>query len=130
MIEHAKKTCRYTTFVADDVRNAELPDDADVIISALVLGHLENIEPVITKFSKALKKDGILLLSDFHPFLSLNGQKRTFQLKKQRYEVGHYIHLLSEYVNLLSQSGLALMQMEEPTWNGTPVIFALKAKKI
>ena len=131
MIEQAKKICTYTKFVVSDIENAEIKESsADVVISALVLGHVEKLEPVISKFSRALKRDGVLIITDFHPFLSLNGQKRTFRFEKKLYEIPHHVHMLHEYLNLLAQSGLAIEKMEEPVWQSNPVIFALKAKKI
>ena len=131
MIAQAKKICKYTSFVAGDIENADLKkSSADVILSALVLGHVEKIEPVISKFSGALAADGILIITDFHPFLSLKGQKRTFRFEKKLYEIQHHVHMLHEYLNLLTQSGLVVEKMEEPVWQGNPVIFALKAKKM
>jgi malonyl-CoA O-methyltransferase len=130
MIEQAKRICAYTKFIVSDIQNVELKESsADVIISALVLGHLEKIEPVLLKISKALKNDGVFVISDFHPFLSLKGQKRTFKLENKNYEVPHHIHMLHEYINLLTQCGLTVIKMEEPVWNGNAVIFALMAKK-
>lgn len=130
MIEKAKKICTYTKFIVNDIQNVELKESSvDVIISALVFGHLEKIEPALWKISKILKKDGVFVISDFHPFLSLKGQKRTFKMGKKNYEVPHYIHMLHEYINLLTRFGLTVVKMEEPVWNDSPVIFALMAKK-
>ncbi len=131
MVEQASKICKRTKFQVNDIRAVELEESSvDVIICALVLGHLEKIDLTISKFSKALVKEGILIISDFHPFLSLKGQQRTFRRGKELFEVPHYTHLLNEYINLLTQSGFAIVQMDEPFWNGNPMIFVLKLKKI
>ena len=130
MIEQANKVCQYTKFQVVDIAHIEIQEaSADVVICALVLGHLERLEPIIQKLSNALTKDGVLVISDFHPFLSLKGQRRTFRIGKNNFEVPHYIHMLSEYINLLTQCGLTIQQMEEPVWIDNPVIFVLKAKK-
>lgn len=131
MIEQAHKICKYTRLLVDDIRNVECKDSSvDVLICALVLGHLEKIDQIISKFSKALAKDGVLVISDFHPFLSLKGQQRTFRSGKDILEVPHYIHMLNHYINLMAKYGLAIVQMEEPVWQDSPAIFVLKAKKI
>jgi malonyl-CoA O-methyltransferase len=131
MIEQAIKICKYTKFLVDDIQNIDLQESSvDILICALVLGHVEKIDMVISKFSKTLVKDGVLVISDFHPFLSLRGQRRTFRSGKEYLEVPHYIHMLHRYINLLTQSGFAIEQMEEPFWQGNPVIFVLKAKKL
>ena len=130
MIEQAKKNCKQTRFIMGDVRTVEFQESsAEILICALVLGHLENLETIILKFSKALAKNGVLVISDFHPFLTLNGQNRTFKMGRKHFEVPHYLHMLHDYINLLTQSGFVIEQMEEPTWKGTPVIFVLKARK-
>jgi len=131
MIEQANKICKYTKFRVADIQHIDFQESsADVVISALVLGHLKKIEPIITRLSGALARDGVLVISDFHPFLSLKGQKRTFRAGKENFEVPHYVHMLNEYINLLTQCGLTIMHMEEPIWKDNPVIFALKARKI
>jgi len=130
MIEQANKICKYTKFQVGDIQHIEFQaSSADIVICALVLGHLEKLELIIAKLSNALAKDGVLVISDFHPFLSLKGQRRTFRIGKENFEVPHYIHMLNEYINLLTECGLTIVQMAEPIWKDNPVIFVLKAKK-
>lgn len=130
MIEQAKKVCSSTNFLLGDIGTLTLPErSSDVVICALVLGHAEKIEPAIAQFARTLKAGGVLVISEFHPYLSLKGQKRTFVSNGTSFEVPHFIHMVGEYVDVLAKNGLQLEAMEEPLWNEEPVVFALRARK-
>jgi hypothetical protein len=37
--------------------------------------------------------------------------------------------MLSDYINLLARYGFLIEQLEEPIWQGHPIVFGLRAKK-
>ena len=132
MIEIARAQNAKPSFRCENLSDAVLAeDDVDVIICALVLGHIEHLTPILTKLLKTLKKGGTLIITDFHPFLTLLQSKRTFRdkLSGKQYEVLHHLHLFEEYVQCIHKNGATIEAMEEPMFNGNPVIFGFSIKK-
>ena len=61
------------------------------------------------------------LVSDFHPFILLNGAQRTFSAPDGRvYAVEHHAHLYADYHSAAAQAGLVIDAVSEPRLNGTP----------
>ena len=130
MIAQAKQNCKRTRFITAEIQDLQLSEKADVIICALVLGHLKELQPVLSSFARNLREDGLLILTDFHPFLSERGQKRTFQMGRKVFEIPHHIHSLDNYRNNLKEAGFILEEMKDLTWKNMPVVFALRARKV
>lgn len=133
MIDIARKQNTFSTFRCESLSDAVLPENKfDVIICALVLGHIEYLAPVLTKLLLALKKNGTLIITDFHPFLTLLQSKRTFNdsLSGKQFEVLHHLHLFQEYFRCISENYAIIETLQEPLYNGTPVIFGLRIKKV
>jgi len=133
MIEIARSQNTASSFRCENLSDAELAEnDVDVIICALVLGHIEQLEPVLTRLLRALKKEGTLIITDFHPFLTLLQSKRTFRdkLSGKHYEVLHHLHLFEEYVRCIRENDATMEALEEPKFSGNPVIFGLRIKKL
>lgn len=116
----------------------------DVILCGLALGHLLNLELSLAEMGRVLKTGGCGLVSDFHPFIFLNGQRRTFTGSDGKtYAVEHYVHLYSDYHEAGRKAGLMIEAVVEPrlgtdntvrfaddkTRTGTPVIIAYKFRK-
>ncbi len=108
----------------------------DGIICALAAGHLpeDRMRSVIRESARVLRPGGWLLLSDFHPFLYLNGGKRTFTaVNGQRFAVEHYPHLMADYFAALTAAGLSLEAMREPAasngQNDLPAVLVFRARK-
>jgi malonyl-CoA O-methyltransferase len=130
MIEIAKKNCHKTEFKCLDFSSHSLGENLfDFVICALVLGHITNLDSVIKNISKALKSGGIFLLTDFHPALTLRHEKRTFKTGGGWFEIRHYLHPLEEIILTIKKNGFELDVIEEPEWNGVPVVYFIKAKK-
>ncbi len=90
-------------------------DSVDVVLCGLALGHLPRLEPTMREISRVLKAGGCALISDFHPFIFLNGQRRTFTAPDGKtYAVEHYPHLYSDYHHAASQAGLDIKHIVEP----------------
>ncbi len=132
MIRLAKKDCPTAEFYCDNISTlAFAPGSFDVIICALVLGHVENIEPVLMALSNCLKEKGELIITDFHPILTTKKFKRTFRepTSGKTIEIEHFLHPIQDTLACLTKAGLRIQKMEEPVWNNVPVIYALSAKK-
>lgn len=132
MIEEARSNCPSGTFTTNDLGHVEFPANAyDVVICALVLGHIEHLPPVLEKLAGTLDRGGVMIITDFHPFLTLMQAKRTFRdaASGQQFEVRHYLHLFEQYVGCFVRHGLSIEQWAEPQFNGTPAVFGVRVKK-
>ena len=131
MIEVAKKSCPSAIFQCADISTEPLKkENFEVIIFGLVLGHIQNIKPALANLASSLRSGGTLVISDFHPFLTLRNSKRTFKDGAGKlFEVQHYLHLFQDVIQTLHQNQVMLEILEEPMWNGAPVIYAMKATK-
>lgn len=116
----------------------------DAILCGLALGHVPDLRATLREMARVLKPGGWALVSDFHPFIFLNGQKRTFTASDGRtYAVEHYPHLYADYHRAADEAGLAIDAVVEPrlgqdqtvrfadeqTQTGTPVIIAFRFRK-
>jgi len=124
MIEQAKKNCPQGTFECADLSTAKL-DKYDVVICGLVLGHIDMLEPVMSKLVNALNSGGHLILTDFHPYQTMMKAKRTFKENGKTFEVKHTLHKLDEYFIMLKHAGVAISSFKEPLFQGKPVIFGI-----
>jgi malonyl-CoA O-methyltransferase len=131
MIDVAKKRVPAAEFICQDLSSVQLERNRyDLVISALVLAHIRELDPTLTKLIRGLKKGGLLLISDFHPYLTLQKSKRTFRDQSGRtFEISHHLHMLSEVIQIINREGLSLENLEEPMWQDAPAIYAIKATK-
>ncbi len=131
MIKEATKNCLNADFKCLDLSKEKIDGQFDLIVSALVLGHIRNLDFVLTNLLGNLTPNGILLITDFHPFLTLQGARRTFSEKKsgKTFEVEHHLHLFEEYVSCLTKSNACVEEVAEPRWQEQPVVFGMKIRK-
>jgi malonyl-CoA O-methyltransferase len=130
MVDAAKKNCPEGKFFAGNISDIELKENYfDVAIAALVLAHLPEFKSSLLKILKALKPDGKMIITDFHPFLTLSGAKRTFKdsASGKQFEIEHHVHLFSEYFSFLKEHGFTIEAFDEPTYLDKPVVFGLVA---
>ena len=106
-------------------------DSVDVILCGLALGHLPKIESAMQEISRILKPDGIVLISDFHPYQYLSGARRTFHAADGNvYNVEHYVHLVAEYHQIGQSVRLTMTRLLEPTIEGkVPVVLVMRFQK-
>ena len=94
----------------------------DGIICGLALGHLPRLQPSLNEIARVLKAGGWALVSDFHPFIFLNGARRTFSAPDGRvYAVEHYAHLYADTQQAAAQAGLSIEAVREPALPGQAV---------
>lgn len=105
----------------------------DVVLCGLALGHLPSLQASLSEISRILKSGGIALVSDFHPFLFLNGARRTFTGSDgQTYAVEHYAHLYADYHRVAQAVGLQVESVLEPKLGDdakSPVVIVFKFVK-
>ncbi len=105
---------------ATEATSARLPfaaESFDVVVCGLALGHLQrdSLMHTLTEIARVLRPGGVLLFSDFHPYLYLNGGRRTFASPDGKtYAVEHYVYFPSEYFDLLRDATMILSGFEEP----------------
>lgn len=116
---------------AADVRALPFRRDAfDVVVCALVLGHVADLDCALEALAAVLRPGGRLLVSDFHPFATLRGWQRTFTDARGRsHAIEQHLHLFSDYVDAFGRLGLTLEALAEPRWQGSPVVFVMRARK-
>jgi len=104
----------------------------DVVVCALALGHVERLHDALAEIHRVLKMDGFVVISGFHPFASLRGSDRTFRDPStgQTYAIVQHIHLFQDYFNRFHAQGWTLEAFEEPLYEGYPIVFVLRARKV
>jgi malonyl-CoA O-methyltransferase len=103
----------------------------DVVISALVLGHVADLAGALGEAARVLRAGGVLIVSDFHPFATLRGWQRTVvdPASRREYAITQHLHMLSDYVDQFQRLGLNIEALREPGYDGFPVVFVLRARK-
>ncbi len=99
------------------VEDTKLPSEHfDLIVSALTLGHLPDLEPTFRQAVRVLKNDGQMIISDIHPFWPLSGHDYTefFSQTGQEYRIPVYAHSLEEYQHLCRNYCLHVEDVWEP----------------
>jgi ubiquinone/menaquinone biosynthesis C-methylase UbiE len=149
MLDYAKKkvTCELKFELRlGRIEDAELPaNHFDVVLSALTLGHISKLEPVIKKIDRIIKSRGRLIVSDIHPYWPISGHDYTefFDRSGQEYRIPEYAHLLEEYWNLFKRFKFCIEGIREPKiddrlierfselkeWKEIPLALILKARK-
>ena len=118
----------------------------DLVLSALTLSHLPDLEPTLREAARVLKSGGRMIISDIHPYWPISGHDYTefFDETGQEYRIPEYPHLFEEYWRLLSQFGMCLEDIREPKiddwlierfpslegYRGIPLAMVFKARKL
>jgi malonyl-CoA O-methyltransferase len=128
------------------IEDADFPDNHfDLIVSALTLGHIPELGPVIKKVSRIIKSQGQLIVSDIHPYWPISGHDYAefFDRSGQEYRIPEYAHLFEEYWNLFRKFKFSVEDVKElriddklierfpglTKYKGMPLAFILKARK-
>ncbi|HEY3839631.1 MAG TPA: methyltransferase domain-containing protein [Bryobacteraceae bacterium] len=99
---------------AAEMTSLPLPDRvADVVLCALSLGHCRNALHALSSLLRVPKRDGQLIISDFHPDAIAKGWKRTFQHGPDTLEVESFPYSIEAVLELGDASGYRLEQLVE-----------------
>jgi len=149
MLEHARRkitpSCRFELRLGS-IEDVSFPRrHFDVIVSALTVGHILELEPAIEAVGRIIKSKGRLIISDMHPYWFVSGfdYVKFFDGKGQEYRIPEYAHLFKEYWNLFRKFKFSVEDVEEPRIDdelverfpnlikckGMPLALILKARK-
>ena len=103
----------------------------DVVICALMMGHVDDLEAALSEIARVLRPGGLLLLSDFHPYATLRGWQRVFTDADsgRSFAIENHPHLFDAYLRCFNRLHLVLETLEEPCYEGYPVVFVMRARK-
>jgi ubiquinone/menaquinone biosynthesis C-methylase UbiE len=117
----------------------------DLVISALTLSHLPELEPTLGEAVRVLKTGGRMIVSDIHPYWPISGHDYAefFDEAGQEYRIPEYPHLFGEYWSLFSKLGMRVKDIREPQiddglierfpslkdYQGIPLAMILKIQK-
>lgn len=103
----------------------------DVMICGLLMGHIENLDAVLSQIWEVLRPGGFLLISDFHPYETLRGSVRSFRDEKgnRSYAIEQHLHLFEDYLRIFNKLGFVVEDLREPQYENFPLVFALRARK-
>ena len=111
-------------FIEHDIR-AEWPirsSSIDLVVSNLVLEHVEDLTPVFAETFRVLRTDGFGFFCELHPERQRKGSRAQF-LDPSTGATVHviaYLHTVSEFVNTGVDAGLTLRRIGEHLENGAP----------
>jgi ubiquinone/menaquinone biosynthesis C-methylase UbiE len=128
----AATTAPPVQWVQGDVVSLPFPAASfDAVTAALAMGHVADLDVALGEISRVLRPGGVLVLSDFHPFSTLRGWERTFvdEAVGRAYAIEQHLHLFADYVRCFSRLGLAMEALDEPCYEGFPLVFVLRARK-
>jgi SAM-dependent methyltransferase len=149
MLEHARRkitpSCRFRLLLGS-IEDVSFPRcHFDLIVSALTVGHILELEPTIEAVGRIIKSKGRLIISDMHPYWFVSGfdYVKFFDGQGQEYRIPEYAHLFEEYWNLFRKFKFSVEDVEEPRiddklierfpnlikYKGMPLALILKARK-
>jgi len=90
------------TYLLKDSSLEFLKDDSiDVIVSTLTIGHVPDLRPVVSEWSRVTTNDAHLIFTGNHPIALEQGVKRSFVSKGKTYEVANTTHTFEKIRHLL-----------------------------
>lgn len=92
----------------------------DLITCNLTLEHFQYLNPFFVKVTQKLKKEGLFLISELHPFRQYTGSKAKFEVDGGTEELEVYLHHISDYLEATNYSGLKLIEINEWFDEGSP----------
>jgi malonyl-CoA O-methyltransferase len=99
-----------STLAVADVRALPFTNDTfDMIFCRLVIGHVEDPDPVYGELARVCRPGGTIVVSDFHASAARAGHRRTFRdANGQLHEIEHYVHTPDRHVAVATAHGLAV----------------------
>ena len=110
MLKRAKakvESDRVVFLVADIAKNWPCRDRcADLVVSTLVLEHVEDLSFVFSEASRTLVEGGWFFVCELHPFRQYQGEKARCQTSQGTVEIRAFVHHLRDYQNAAAGVGL------------------------
>ena len=89
----------------------------DLIVSNLVLEHIEDIGFVFAEAARCLAPDGSMFVCELHPAKQYQGTKARFQRGDEPTPIVAFVHHISDFITAAEQYGLTLKRLRE-WWRG------------
>ena len=86
---------------------------ADLITCSLTLEHINDLNPIFKKANQKLTKNGVLFISELHPFKQYTGSKAQYETDKGTKELEVFVHHISDYVGSAKSNGFKLLEINE-----------------
>jgi SAM-dependent methyltransferase len=116
MLDRARAEVPDGEFRPGELTALPLGDAAvDLVVCALALSHVPDLEPVLAEFARVLRPGGHLVISDMHPEVVARGSNQPV-----RDAGGHpgrlvsHRHLVGDYLRAALPVGLQVRRCEEP----------------
>jgi SAM-dependent methyltransferase len=97
------------------------PDSVDLVIAALVLCHLPQLDLVFADAYRVLRPGGHLLITDFHPAAIAHGWRTQFTRSNTTYLLPTAQHTREDYLTALRQAGFLVQTISEGLVRDAPV---------
>jgi ubiquinone/menaquinone biosynthesis C-methylase UbiE len=91
----------HTYRVTDNLFSEIIDAKYDIIVSTLTVAHIKNISEALEAWCRILKKNGDIIITDFHPNALAFGGKRTFEHHKKQIAVQNFVHYVHEIEEIL-----------------------------
>ncbi|MEN8194581.1 MAG: class I SAM-dependent methyltransferase [Bacteroidota bacterium] len=86
---------------------------ADLITCSLTLEHIENLDHIFDQAYLKLKPNGLLFISELHPFKQYSGTKARYETKNEIKELEVYTHHISEYLDCAKNNSFHIVELKE-----------------
>ncbi len=81
----------------------------DLTICAFAAGYVESPGKLTAELARITRPGGAIILTDIHPHALASGWRRSFRLRDEVYEIGHWAHAIEDY----RAPGLMVRRREE-----------------
>ena len=88
-------------------------DSVDLVTCNLVLEHIEDLSIIFSEAARVLVKNGILFISELHPFRQYQGVVARFNRDAERVEIPAFVHHISDFLEAAETNELSLLRLEE-----------------
>jgi ubiquinone/menaquinone biosynthesis C-methylase UbiE len=117
MLNRAKKKIETgnITFRQFDIRERWIfsEKEFDLVTCSLILEHVEDVNFVFGQANSVLKDDGFFYIGELHPFKQYQGSKARFETDKGVFELGCFIHNISDFFEAGRNNNFECMDIKE-----------------
>ncbi|MFK7807542.1 MAG: class I SAM-dependent methyltransferase [Saprospiraceae bacterium] len=99
---------------ADLTQNWAIENESvDLVISNLVLEHIEDLNHIFAQANQKLADNGIFFISELHPFKQYAGSKARFDTANGIKEITAFVHHTTDYTNSAKSHGFVMESIKE-----------------
>lgn len=101
----------------------------DVVICALALGDVSELDRCLAEMSRVLRPGGRLVYSVVHPSGGERGWSRTFSINGRSWSIESYWHTAARHRDACTAAGLTVRAWREPVLGGVPAALVVCAER-